>query len=366
MRIAIKKLGFILLMALPLSVQAVNEAAVGKVVFVKGKAAVVRLKEPQAKDLAFDDDIFPMDTVQTGKGNVKILFQDQTLMTLDDNSKVLITEHIYNAAQGVRKSIFDILKGKVRTIVEKVATKEEDNQVQLQTPTAIAGIRGTDVGTQVFGNTTQFYCFDGVIETYFREDPSQKVMVGAGEFTTIQSAPPTEPNPIPPNVQKEFVAQEPPPVREVTNQSGGQVFQNTEKIAPPPPPQNAPQQGSPPERSGPPKGDRAEKQDRNRQGPPPPGGLPGSRPPMPPGFQTPGFFTPPPGILPPPPLLPGGQTETPIELNPPPLSPTGTGGSSTTPTGTGGTTGTSTGSGGSSTPPSDPNVTIPATFPTPG
>ncbi len=329
MRIIIKTI--ILLLCLSFTGNIEAEEAAGKVVFVKGKATVTRLQDRTTQDLAFNDDIFPMDTLQTGNGNIKILFKDETILSLSENSKVLITEYVYNPENGVRKSLFDILKGKVRTIVEKVSTKED--QVQLQTPTAVAGIRGTDVGTSLIGSVTQFLCFEGLIQTYFRDNPAQTVMVGTGQYTVIQNAPPTNPAPIPQDLQKQFV-QPSPSVKEVVNQAGAENLKKTEDVPPPKPNQGGEGQ---PSRMGSDKekgGDRTRgKQDQ--QGPqngPPPGAPP--PPPPPPGAPPP-----------PPPILPGGTTTTP-------------------PSGTGGTSGT-TGSGGSTAPATGP-VSVPLTFPTPG
>ena len=87
--------------------------SVGKVVFVKGNAQVLRVEPKVTKSLSFNDPIFPLDALETKEGEVKILFEDQTVMSLSQNSKVLITEQVYKPRQGVRKSIFDIIKGKV-------------------------------------------------------------------------------------------------------------------------------------------------------------------------------------------------------------------------------------------------------------
>lgn len=317
--------------------------SVGKVVFVKGQAQVMRVEPRETKHLLFNDPIFPLDALETKDGEIKILFEDQTVMSLSQNSKVLITEQVYKPRQGIRKSIFDILKGKVRTIVERVPGAKE-NEVQLQTPTAVAGIRGTDIGTYVHGNTTEFLCFDGLIETYFKGLPDQKVLVTAGQQTSIQSAPPTSPENIPAGTQKQFTSQEGPSLKQVLKQSGGEGLNRKEFLPPPPTSpqqdrnQNAGQEQKNDRRNEARNDQRGDSPSRNAQGP----------------GQQPTLQNFPSAPPPPPPILPGGNNETPIGLAPPGAA--GSPGSDPT----GGSAG-STPAGPTTTP-----VDVPVTFPTPG
>ncbi len=321
--------------------------SVGKIVFVNGKAIVSRLEPKATKALAFNDDIYAMDTIETKNGSLKILFEDQTVMSLAENSKVLITEQIYRPKQGTRNSIFDVLKGKVRTVVEKVAGNSD---VKLQTPTAVAGIRGTDIGIQVDGNKTQFLCFDGLVETYFKGAPEQKVMLEAGQLTTIQSSPPTAPEAIPTNVQRSYTAQEGPALREVLKQSGGEGLNKKELLPPPPPPANNERTQNDSQAQG------RRNEGQNHQGS---GEASGSRQREDPqvlqsngqnnGQNHPEGPQGPPPPPPPPPLLPGGNSETPMELVPP-----------------GGTGPMGGGAGSGASVPTTAPVDIPVTFPTPG
>lgn len=179
---------------------------VGKIVFAKGDATVFRVEGDQVKSLTnitFNDDIYALDTLQTKKGEMKVLFADQTVLSLGENSKVIITEQIYKPRQGLRKSIFDILKGKVRAVVEKIPN-EKESDVLLRTPTAVAGIRGTDVGILANEKETIYLCFEGLIETWFLGAPDKKVFVPKGMMTWIKNGPPTTPKPIDEETKKKF------------------------------------------------------------------------------------------------------------------------------------------------------------------
>lgn len=80
------------------------------------------------------------DTIETGEGSgVKILFDDDSLFSLGDNTSVTINEFIYTPQE--RKSITNITKGKMRAIVQKVQSGQSD--IEIRTPNGLAGVKGT-------------------------------------------------------------------------------------------------------------------------------------------------------------------------------------------------------------------------------
>ncbi|MBI2083616.1 MAG: FecR domain-containing protein [Deltaproteobacteria bacterium] len=207
-------LGFV---SLPL----VAADSVGEVVFVRGEVSLFSISESGQRIAAFGDKIYQMDTLQTGAGELRVLFTDKTLLSLGPNSKVLVTEHLFRPQQGGRRSLFDILKGSVRVLVDE-ATSFRVNDVRFQTPTAVATVRGTDLGIRLLNRSSQFFCFDGLLETYFREEPEAKVMLHSGQYTEIKNAPPTPAAPIPSGLGREFQSvSEASDLREVLDQPGG-------------------------------------------------------------------------------------------------------------------------------------------------
>jgi hypothetical protein len=190
----------LLIVAVPILARA--EAPIGHVAFVKGTANIQHVSS-SASPAKFGDDVFQMDTIETKDGEVKILFVDKTMLILGANSKVLITEHVYAPKAGIRKSLFSIVKGTVRTIVDQ-AMKLKENDVRLQTATAVAGIRGTDAGVQAQARTARFVCFNGAFEAFAKSNPADAVMVRTGEWTEISGPTPTRPAAITPDVMRQF------------------------------------------------------------------------------------------------------------------------------------------------------------------
>lgn len=253
--------GFLLLCV---AVVARAEAPVGQVAFVKG-AATIQHVSSAAGPAKFGDDVFQMDTIETGDGEIKILFADKTMLMLGSKSKVLITEHVYSPKTGVRKSIFSIVKGTIRTIVDQ-AVKLKENDVRLQTATAVAGIRGTDAGVQAQTRSARFVCFDGAFEAFAKSNPAGAVMVRTGEWTEVSGPTPTRPAAITPDMMRQFgdVLSD-NGVRDILNQSGADTL-----AAPPPAPSPAPAGSQPP-----PEAPTPTPQSPQQEQPPTPQYLPG-------------------------------------------------------------------------------------------
>ena len=144
-----------LIVALPCLSHAAEEK-ISTVVAVKGKAVIERgTKEMDAK---VKDGILLVDSVSTREGaRAKMLFIDDSILTLGEKSKVVIKEYVYSKEQG-GKSIFNLLDGKMKAVVGKA-------NFEVHTPTAIAAARGTviyfDVGVRNGVPYTDIVCTDG-------------------------------------------------------------------------------------------------------------------------------------------------------------------------------------------------------------
>lgn len=216
------------------------EASIGQVAFVSGTATVSHLSSA-AGAAKFGADIFQMDTIETKDGELKVLFVDKTMLILGANSKVLITEHVYNPKSGVRKSLFSIVKGTVRTIVDQ-AVKLRENDVRLQTATAVAGIRGTDAGVQAGARSARFVCFNGAFEASAKSNPAGAVMVKTGEWTEISGPTPTQPAAITPDVMRQFgEVLGSGGVKEILKQSGAEAIAAVPATGTPTPPSSGSQ-----------------------------------------------------------------------------------------------------------------------------
>ena len=83
------------------------------------------------------------DTYETkAKARLKLLFEDDSLLSLGEKTALQITENIFDPTQDRRSTIIDLLNGTVRVLVGKIFTGG-DSRFEIHTPTAVAAARGT-------------------------------------------------------------------------------------------------------------------------------------------------------------------------------------------------------------------------------
>jgi len=121
-----------LLTGLPMEGQAAED--VSKVIAVRGKAVIERGKKE--RDARVNDGLLIVDTVSTREqARAKLLFLDDSVLTLGENSQVVIQEYVSRKDERGR-SVFNLVEGVMRTVVGRT-------RFEVHTPTAVAAARGT-------------------------------------------------------------------------------------------------------------------------------------------------------------------------------------------------------------------------------
>ncbi len=89
------------------------------------------------------DEVLFKDVIETQhESRTKAFFEDDSILTIGEHSKVEITEYIYNPDQKVRRTVVKLLQGHLRALVSKVFTGS-GSKFEIHTPTAVAAARGT-------------------------------------------------------------------------------------------------------------------------------------------------------------------------------------------------------------------------------
>jgi FecR protein len=123
----------------PADQQAASDEPIGNVASLTGVATVIRNKDSIA--LKLKDDIYLNDTVQTAASStLGITFNDATTFHLSANAKITIDTYVYEDGGSNNSGAFDIAKGTVAFVAAQVA---KTGNMQITTPTATLGIRGT-------------------------------------------------------------------------------------------------------------------------------------------------------------------------------------------------------------------------------
>jgi hypothetical protein len=115
--------------------------SIGIVVVAQGATMVLRQGKSYAAKIGFK--VYEKDYIETGAdGKIKIKFKDDNVINLVPNSKLTIEELQFDPAKENKKTILNLLYGKVRSSVKQSYNGE--NYYEVKTKTAVAGVRGTD------------------------------------------------------------------------------------------------------------------------------------------------------------------------------------------------------------------------------
>src|SRR6056300_522335 len=144
------KLHLMVLVALFVSFKMMGEqqsvANIGNITELNGTGRVVR-EVPKDLDETYQAslylDIESYDNVQTSNGRLGITFLDDSQVRLTEHSQLVIDEFIYDPDPSKSKMALKFASGTARFITGKLATINKEN-IQIETPSATIGIRGTD------------------------------------------------------------------------------------------------------------------------------------------------------------------------------------------------------------------------------
>ena len=158
-------------------------ARAGIVTAVSGTATVSRASLVTPRALKFRDDVLVHDRIATGTESLaRILLGGKAVVTVRERSVVTITE-------SPSMSTVDVLSGKIALAVAKERMRPGE-AIELRTPNAVAGIRGTVVIAEVEGRgaaaSTRFTLLTGTIDVT-RLDAARQPIGAAATLTPLQT-----------------------------------------------------------------------------------------------------------------------------------------------------------------------------------
>jgi uncharacterized membrane protein YgcG len=170
------------------------DQAVGKFVQLRGTATIERDKGQLPAKVK--GSILASDIITTGSSSkAKMLFIDDSVMTMAENSKLSIKEFVYSKGKEGR-SIYNLLDGKMRSVVGRT-------KFEVHTPTAVAAARGTviyfDVGMVNNQSYSKIICLEGNVQIRnIVSTVSGQVTLTPGTMVVVKAnEPPPPPAPVP-------------------------------------------------------------------------------------------------------------------------------------------------------------------------
>jgi len=173
-----------LISALALVMPAAAQERVGVATTVVGPVTVTRVAASPTP-LKFKDDVLLNDRVATGEqAFARMLLGGKAIVTVRERSIVTITE-----VPGV--STIDVVSGRISVAVDKSRMRPGE-LVEIKTPNAVSGIRGTIVVAEVSGGVSTITVLRGLVDVY-RRDPAtgnaigHATPVGVRETVTVKA-----------------------------------------------------------------------------------------------------------------------------------------------------------------------------------
>ena len=121
---------------------------IGGIFEQSGKPGSIERTSGQTLTANLDTEIQSYDNVETENGRLKIKFVDETQISLTEHTLIEITEYVYDPNPSKSKMAMNFVAGTARFATGGLGLVPKEN-IQIQTPTATIGIRGTDFTTTV-------------------------------------------------------------------------------------------------------------------------------------------------------------------------------------------------------------------------
>ena len=107
-------------------------------------AAIGEIKNQNNDKLVNGSKIFYGDTIiSEAKSNAQILFLDQTVLTLGEDTELTIDEFIYDPVSNDGSFVSNVKSGTVKFITGQISKKNPDN-LEVKIPSGTLGARGTE------------------------------------------------------------------------------------------------------------------------------------------------------------------------------------------------------------------------------
>ncbi len=164
---------------------------VGQVVALRPAVSIQR--GPEVFAARAKDAVYLRDMIRTNaSGRVRIQMADQSIISLGTGSELRIRQ--FDAKS--QRTDLEMVYGLIRMQIQKITA--DQGRFELKTPTAVAGVIGTDFGADASETgITRFVCIGGTVEIR-NSDPAVKgsVRCEAGQTTQVRTGQPPDP-PVP-------------------------------------------------------------------------------------------------------------------------------------------------------------------------
>ncbi len=173
---------------------------------VKGDVQVIKGPGKKPKKAKVGMKVKSKYTIIAAKDSrAKIVMTDKNVLNISPNSKIELANYQFNPSKNEKNVLINVLYGKVRSKVNQKYDGKK-NSFRVKTPSAVAGVRGTDFFVNHRNDTSQVVTFEGEVAVGKGIGASGQianpVTVSPKEFTVVKSgdSAPKPPSRVPDNV----------------------------------------------------------------------------------------------------------------------------------------------------------------------
>lgn len=196
-------LGLIIFGLMPFTAYGNSTAVHGVVRAVTGDVTLKKANQTEFEKLKLGQRVHPGDTILAGnKSSVKIIMIDENVLSVAADTMIKIERYEYDPTKFEKNVLINMAFGKLRSLVRQ-RYDEDKNRYIVKTPSAVAGVRGTDFLTIYNSRTnqTQVVTFEGgvnfsMLDSNGNSSRPTEIVAGHTSVNKIEGAP-TEPKALP-------------------------------------------------------------------------------------------------------------------------------------------------------------------------
>lgn len=175
-----------------ISISPALAGVVGKFTAIDGRVDILRPGEKRAATVALGASVSEGDIVRTKTDSfAEITFSDDTVLKLTQSTRVEIKEYLLSGNKR-QNGALKLLRGKVRATVSKGLGRvipiiySGPSTFRIETPTAVAGVKGTDFFVFYNMGATGVFVLEGAVDTMGLDETRGVVRVRGGEYTIVE------------------------------------------------------------------------------------------------------------------------------------------------------------------------------------
>jgi hypothetical protein len=150
--------------------------------------------------------VLPSDKIIAGKDSrAKVVMSDKNILNISPDTQVVVEKYVFDEKNDKKEVSLNVIYGKVRATVNQKYDGDK-SKFQVKTPSAVAGVRGTDFLTSYSQATgsSKIVTFEGTVQMGTGVDANgniaNPVMVSPGQFSVASAggSTPSQPAAVPP------------------------------------------------------------------------------------------------------------------------------------------------------------------------